>query len=136
MPRNYDSLQLKGQALLGLQTELVVKSTPPASEAQIGSKLRGLALTAGVYTAEVDVSALGNIEVQLQATLNGGTITSDVYVTFADEATKKVAFAGVGALVTATLQTSTYANKGERIVIIKLTVTGAPVLTIAEINGY
>lgn len=140
MPRT-SYAQSSQQADTGLQSELVFTAVPAAAaQTLVGQRVNGAALTVnGDYYADIDVSGLTELEIHLRATLAGGaTCTTDIYTTYADEVTKKTAFAGIGALVSATIQTATLAaTKGPRLVRVKLTVAlaGTVTFTLAEING-
>lgn len=127
------------QSFLGLQDELVFKTVPVGAEALLGKLVKGSNITvAGTYTCEMRVDGLSAIEVHLTATLTASTVTSSVFTTYNDGVTAKQNFAGVGALVSVTRQSSTLAaNKGEKLVVVSLLVGAAPNITFtqAEING-
>lgn len=138
MERNIQATEYRGIA--GEQTELVWDTVPAtALQSLIGQNVRGSVLTvAGTYTAKFATNGLSAaIEVHITATLVTQTATTDVFSTFNDETTKKTSYTGVGALVTATRQTSTYAPKGERRGIASIVVAGAGSVTFtqAEYNG-
>ena len=122
----------------GIQEELTFSKIPAADVTnQIGALVRGAVLGVGVYEASVPIGGIANLECHLTGTIGAGTCTSDVFTTFFDGTTKKTGFAAVGALVSATRQTSTLAGPlGSRVAIVRLTVvTGPTTMTQAEING-
>lgn len=140
MPRT-SYTQATQQAAIGAQDVLVYSAVPAtALQTLLGQRVAGSVLSVvGDYFAEFEVAGLTEVEVHIRATLGGtATCTTDIYTTYFDEVTKKMAFAGIGALVSATIQTATLgATKGPRIVRVKLTVAGAGTVTftLAEYNG-
>jgi hypothetical protein len=129
---------------IGVCEVLRFSQVPSGAESLLQKPVLGATLTvAGDYFADVDVQGLATeLEIHLKATLTAGTLTSDAYATFMDGTTKKGASAtGVGALVSATTQSSSIAmtdHPGVRTVRVKLTAAGGTVtqpITQAEVNG-
>lgn len=139
MPRRNNS-DIEFQSLAGMQEELVWATVPAtADQTLIGKNVKGSTLVVnGVYTCIADIGGVASVEAHLTATLTGATSTTSGGTTFNDETTIKQAFAGVGAMVSATRQTITIAaTKGERFVIITITIAsaGSAAFTQGEING-
>jgi len=135
---NQDQAEYRG--ICGEQGDLIIATIPAgAATSLIGQKLKGSVLTvAGTYTCLIPMNGFSSVvEVNITVTLVTQTITDDIYSTYNDEVTKKTSFTGVGAIVSATRQTSTYAPKGERRAIVSLPVVGAGSCTFtqAEYNG-
>jgi hypothetical protein len=131
---------IESQSFLGMQEELVWDTVPvTAAQSLIGQLVRGSVLTVnGVYTCKVDIGGMTAIEAHLTATLAAATSTTSGGTTYNDEVTIKQAFAGVGAMVSATRQTITIAAvKGERfaLIIVTIAAAGTATFTQGEING-
>jgi hypothetical protein len=129
---------------IGICETLRFSQVPAGAEAHMNQPVKGAVLTvAGDYYADVDVQGLvTELEIHLKSTLTSGTCVSDAYATFIDGTTKKGASAtGVGALASATIQSSSLAmtdHPGVRNVRVKLTVAGGTpnqTVTQAEVNG-
>lgn len=130
------------QGHLGKQEYLVITEVPAgAPQSWVGQQLRaiGVNLTvAGDYYCDANIEGLGEVYVHLKATLGAGTLTSDVYTVHMDGVTRYQEFAGDGALVSNTLQTSSLTTvRGERRVRVKLTAATSPNIAVntAELNG-
>lgn len=97
------------------------------------------ALAAGTYYAQFGLTGMAKPTIDLTAAFTGGTCTTSAYSTYLDGQTSRQAFAGTGALTTATLQTSTLATpNGERIGVLSIVVgAGGSVtaFTRAELSG-
>lgn len=136
MPHNIsDAAQ---RSYVGAQEELVFLSVPATSARKVGQRIRGSVLdVAGTYTAEFHVGGFTDVECHIRTSAITGTLTSDVYTTYADGTTKKTSFTGVGALVNATRQSSTFTGtKGVQHCILSLVVvTGPSTVDQCEING-
>lgn len=142
MERNQAGAQYR--SFVGEQADIIILSVPAgAAQSLVGQNLRGAVLTVdGTYLCSISVNGMkSQIEMHVTATLSGtAAVTTDAYMTFNDETTKKGAsFTGVGALVSATRQDITFnAPRGERRAILSLAVvhgTGAATFTQAEYNG-
>jgi hypothetical protein len=130
----------------GLQRALVINSGPGKTNTNFPRFIDSGPLADGTYYARVCSGGTSKLNLQLKATFGAGSVTTSAVTTMVpgqdDDATlfarQLQAFAGTGALVTNTLQTSTIATmQGEQFAVVKIVVAGgaAPVFSIAEING-
>lgn len=140
--------QSLNQGAIGAQDFLVLSVVPTAAaQSLVGTTLvsAGALTVPGVYRCIITTAGLAaSLQVYLNATFSGGTVTSDLDMLFHMSAfptipsKKGATVSGDGSLTTATLQTiTTTALNGEQFAILDLTLAGTTsvTFTVAEFNG-